>query len=66
MRGAFLISILLSFLIVSFLVIKDFQTGPTEDTTKKEAIEQAEKAKEAVNDAMDKIKATTKHLKDSY
>ena len=66
MRGAFFIVILLTMLIVGYLVIKDMQTGPTEGTTKKEMVEQAEKAKEAVDDAMDKIKDTTKRLEDSY
>ena len=63
MKGAFIIVIVITLLIVGILVIKEYNTGVTEDTaTKKEAIDMSKEAAEQANKAAQKIKDINKQL----
>ena len=63
MRGAFIIIIMITLLIVGILVIKNYNTGVTEDTAKKrEAIDMSKDAAEKANEAAQKIKDINKQL----
>ena len=63
MKGAAIIIILITLLIVGMLVIKNYNTGLTEDTaTKREAIDMSKEAAEKANEAAQKIKDINKQL----
>jgi uncharacterized protein (UPF0333 family) len=63
MRGAFIIIIMITLLIVGILVIKNYSTGVIEDTaTKREAINMSKEAAEKANKATQKIKDINKQL----
>ena len=63
MKGAFIIIIMITLLIVGTLVIKNYNTGATKDTaTKKEAIDMSKEAAEKANKAAQKIKDINKQL----
>ena len=63
MNGAAIIIILITLLIVGMLVIKNYNTGLTEDTaTKREAIDMTKDAAEKANNAAQKIKDINKQL----
>ena len=63
MKGAFIIIIMITLLIVGILVIKNYNTGFTEDTaTKREAIDMSKDAAEKANEATQKIKDMNKQL----
>ncbi len=53
MKGAFIIVIVITMLIVGIMVIKNYNTGVTEDTaTKREAIDMSKEAAEKANKAI--------------
>ncbi len=60
MRGAFLIVMAIALLIVGILVVKNLQTDAVDGVRKKEAVERAEEAAEALDDAMKKIKKSAR------
>ena len=63
MKGAFIIVIMITLLIVGILVIKNYNTGVTADTaTKREAIDMSKEAVEKANRAAQKIKDINKQL----
>jgi len=63
MKGAFIIVIVITLLIVGILVIKNYNTVVTEDTaTKREAIDMSKEAAEKANKAVQKIKDINKQL----
>ncbi len=63
MKGAFIIVIVITLLIVGIVVIKNYNTGVTEDTTtKREAIDMSKEAAEKANRADKKIKDINKQL----
>ncbi|MBW2563914.1 MAG: hypothetical protein JRE29_07760 [Deltaproteobacteria bacterium] len=63
MRGLFIIITAITLLIVGILVIKNYNTGVTEDTaTKREAIDMSKEAAEKANKAAQKIKDINKQL----
>ncbi len=63
MKGAFIIIIMITLLIVGMLVIKNYNTGVLEDTaTKKEAVDMSRDAAEKANEAAQKIKDINKQL----
>ena len=63
MKGAFIIIIMITVLIIGMLVIKNFNTGFTEDTaTKREAIDMSKEAAEKANKTARKIKDINKQL----
>jgi len=66
MRGIFIIVIVITLLIVGILVIKNYNTGVTEDTaTKREAIDMSKEAAEKANKGVQKIKDINKQLNQS-
>lgn len=63
MKGAFIIIVLITLLIVGMLVIKNYNTDVLEDTaTKREAIDMSKDAAEKANEAAQKIKDINKQL----
>ena len=63
MKGVFIIVIVITLLIVGILVIKNYNTGVTEDTaTKREAIDMSKEAAEKANKAAKKIMDINKQL----
>jgi len=63
MRGAFIIIVVITLLIVGILVLKNYNTGVTKDTaTKREAIDMSKEAAEKANKAAQKIKDINKQL----
>lgn len=63
MKGAFIIIIMITLLIVGILVIKNYNTGVAEDTAiKREAIDMSKDAAEKANEATQKIKDMNKQL----
>ena len=56
MRGAFMIVIVITLLIVCFLVMKDMNSKPVDGIEKKEMIQRAEKAVERSNAAVQRIR----------
>ena len=63
MKGAFIIIIMITLLIVGILVIKNYNTGFTEGTaTKREAIDMSKEAAKKANEAAQKIKDINKQL----
>ena len=63
MKGAFIIIIMITLLIVGMLVIKNYNTGVLEDTaTKREAVDMSKDAAEKANAAAQKIKDINKQL----
>lgn len=60
MRGALLVVVAITLLIVGILVIKNMQPSSTDDLSKKEIIEKAEKTAENAEKAINKIKASSK------
>jgi hypothetical protein len=63
MKSAFVIIIMITLLIVGMLVIKNYNTGFTEDTaTKREAIDMGKEAAAKANEAAQKIKDINKQL----
>ena len=56
MKGAFIIVIVITLLIVGILVIKNYNTDVTEGTaTKREAIDMSKEAAEKANKAVQKV-----------
>ena len=63
MKGAFIIIIMITLLIVGILVIKNYNTGVIEDTaTKREAIDMSKEAAEKADEAAQKIKDINNQL----
>ena len=63
MKGAFIIITVITLLIVGILMIKNYNTGVTEDTAKRrEAIDMSQEAAEKANKAVQKIKDINKQL----
>jgi len=63
MKGAFIIVIAITLLIVGILVVKNYNTGVIEGTaTKREAIDMSKEAAEKANKAAQKIKDINKQL----
>jgi len=63
MKGLFIIITVITLLIVGILVIKNYNTGVTEDAvTKREAIDMSKEAAEKANKAAQKIKDINKQL----
>ena len=63
MKGAFIIITVITLLIIGILVIKNYNTGVTEDTAKRrEAIDMSQEAAEKANKAVQKIKDINKQL----
>ena len=63
MKGAFIIVIAITLLIVGILAVKNYNTGVTEGTaTKREAIDMSKEAAEKANKAAQKIKDINKQL----
>jgi len=63
MKGAFIIVIAITLLIVGILVVKNYNTGVTEGTaTKREAIDMSKEAAEKANKAGQKIMDINKQL----
>ncbi len=60
MRGAFMIVIVISLLIVGMLVVKNLQTETADGVQKDKTVERAEKAVNALQDAMWKSKKSAK------
>ena len=66
MKGAFVIVIVITLLIVGIMVIKNYNTGVTEDTaTKREAIDMSKETAEKANKAIQKNKDINKKLTES-
>jgi purine nucleoside phosphorylase len=66
MKGSFIIVIVITLLIAGILVIKNYNTGVTEDTaTKREAIDMSKETAEKANKAIQKIKDINKKLTES-
>ncbi len=64
MRGALLVMVVITLLIVGILVTKNMKSDSVEDLSKKEVIETAEKAAEKAEDAIKRIKKTSKKVMD--
>ncbi len=62
MKGAFIIIIMITLLIVGILVIKNYNTGVDDTATKREAIDISKEAAEKANEAAQKIKDINKQL----
>ena len=63
MKGAFIIIIMITLLIVGILVIKNYNTGVTEDcVTKREAVDMSKEAAGKADEAAQKIKDINKQL----
>jgi hypothetical protein len=63
MKGAFIIITVITLLIVGIMVIKNYNTGVTEDTAiRREAIDMSKEAAEKANKAVQKIKDINKQL----
>ncbi len=56
MRGAFLVAMAITLLIIGILVVKDLQTEVDDGVQKKAAVKHAEKAVGALQEAMKKVK----------
>ncbi len=64
MRGALLVVVAITLLIVGILVIKNMQSSSVDDLSKKEVIEKAEKTAESAEDAMERLKESTRRAMD--
>jgi len=62
MKGAFFIVILIAMLIVGILTIKDMKTETVNGTTREKAVEKAKDAAQQVDEAMKRIKDSTKNI----
>lgn len=62
MKGAFFIVILIAMLIVGILTIKDMKTETVDGTTREKAVERAGEAAQQVDEAMKRIKDSTKNI----
>jgi FtsZ-interacting cell division protein ZipA len=62
MKGVFFIVILIAMLIVGILTIKDMKTETVDGTAREKAVEKAEDAAQQAEEAMDRIRKTTKNI----
>jgi Tfp pilus assembly protein PilX len=62
MKGAFFIVVLIAMLIVGILVVKDMKTETVDGVERSKATEKAKDASRQVDEAMDKIKESTKNI----
>ncbi len=64
MRGALLVVVVITLLIVGILVGKNMKSDPVEDLSKKEVIEKAEKVAKTAENAIKRIQKTSKRVID--
>ena len=62
MKGAFFIVILIAMLIVGILTIKDMKTETVDGPAREKSVEKAEEAAQQVDEAMKRIKDSTKNI----
>ncbi len=62
MKGVFFIVILIAMLIVGILTIKDMKTETVDGTAREKAVEKAEDVAQQAEEAMDRIRKTTKNI----
>jgi len=62
MKGAFFIIILIAMLIVGILTIKDMKTETVDGTARGKAVEKAEDVARQAEEAIDRIRKTTKDI----